>query len=76
MLPSTVGFGSLLRQSLGRATDRLNVAMVAIADLCTVIEQDAVALPVEAVGQDDLALSPDWDTMNFLSATHFVIHLQ
>ncbi len=30
--------------------------MVQVADLATVVEQDAVALPVEAVGQDDLAL--------------------
>ena len=45
-------------QPAGGAADRLEVAVVEVAELDAVLEQHAVALPVEAVGEDHLALVP------------------
>src|SRR5690606_25827703 len=49
------GLGLLGEAAFG-PTDRLQVAVIEIAHLDTVVEQHPVALPVEAVGEDDLAL--------------------
>ena len=46
------GFG----QALGGSADGHDVALVEISDLDPIDECDAVALPVESIGQDDLAL--------------------
>ena len=47
------------RQTLGGATDRREMAVVEIAQFDAVREQNAVPLPVEAVGEDDLALGAE-----------------
>ncbi len=54
------GSGALgcLGQSFGRTPDRNDVALIEIADLDAIVERDTVALPVEAVGQNDLARHP------------------
>ena len=46
-----------------RCARRLEVAAVEVADLDAVVEQHPVALPVEAVGQDDLALGARRDAV-------------
>ena len=48
------GFG----QPLGGATDRDDGALVEITDLDAVHERHPIPLPVESVGQDDLAWGP------------------
>jgi hypothetical protein len=48
------GFGDL-GQPLGGSADGHDVALVEISDLNTVDERHPVALPVESIGQDDLA---------------------
>src|SRR5688572_21422747 len=45
-----------LTHSLGGPADRLDVAVVEIGELGAVVEQHPVAQPVEAVGQQHLAL--------------------
>jgi len=50
--------------------------MIEIADLGAVLEQDAVALPVEAVGEDDLALGPDRDAVDLDGGADLVVHPQ
>jgi len=76
VLTNRVGALVKLGHALAGATDRFDVAMIAIADLGTVLEQDSVALPVEAVRQDDLALGAHGDAVDVGGAAHLVVHLQ
>lgn len=73
---SAVGFGGQLGQTLSSAADRLDVAVIEVADLGAVLEQDAITLPVETVGKNDLALRADRDAMDLCGAAHLVVHLQ
>ena len=67
-----------LRRGLGEPlrgpADRLDVAVVEVADLRAVDELHAVALPVEAVGEDDLALGADRHARELDGRAHLVAH--
>ena len=47
-----------------------------VAELDTVLEEDAIALPVEAVGQDDLALGADGDSVELDGRLDAIVHLE
>ncbi len=50
--------------------------MIEVADLGAVLEQHPVALPVEAVGEDDLALGPDRNAVDLDGGADLVVHSQ
>jgi hypothetical protein len=52
------------------------MAMVEVTELAAVLEQDAVTLPVEAIGEDDLALGARWNTGQVLRRADLVAELQ
>lgn len=45
-------------ETLRRPPDRFEVAVIEVAEFAAVVEQDAVPLPVETVGEDHSALGP------------------
>ena len=63
-------------QATSSFTDRLQVAMVKIANFGSVRKTHAIAKPVEAIGQDDLALGSNWKSVNFGGEGDLVAHLQ
>ncbi len=68
--------GGCLGEALGGLADRLDVATVEIADLRAVLEQHPVAQPLEAVGEDHLALGALGHAVHLLGGSHPVTHLQ
>jgi trigger factor len=65
-----------LLEALGGTSDRLDLAVVEIADLGAVLEQHPIALPVEAVREDDLALGADRDAVHVDDRANLVVHPQ
>ncbi len=63
-------------QATSSFTDRLQVAMVKIANFGSVRKTHAIAKPVEAIGQDDLALSSNRKSVYFGGEGDLVTHLQ
>ena len=63
-------------QATSSFTDRLQVAMVKIANFGSVRKTHAIAKPVEAIGQDDLAFGSNWKSVNFGGEGDLVAHLQ
>ncbi len=50
--------------------------MIEVTDLGAVVEEHAVSLPVEAVGEDDLALGPDRHAVDLDRRSNLVVHPQ
>jgi hypothetical protein len=65
-----------LGDALGGSADRLEIAMVKVTNFGTVLKEDAVPLPVEAVRQNDLALGSYGHTSYLSGCTDLVIDLQ
>ena len=63
-------------QATSSFTDRLQVAMVKIANFGSVRKTHAIAKPVEAISQDDLAFGSNWKSVNFGGEGDLVAHLQ
>jgi len=61
-----------LRHSLGRSPDGLDVTVVEVPDLGTVVEQHPVALPVEAVREQDASVRADRHAVQLDDVAHVI----
>jgi hypothetical protein len=64
------GVSAALGQALGRTTDWFEVAVIEIANLDTVVEQNAVAQPVETVGEEHNPLRTGRNSAKVNTRTH------
>ena len=69
-------FGGELGEPFSRAANRLDVAVIEIADFGAVLEQHAIALPIEPVSKNDLALGTNGNAVNFGGRADLVVHLE
>jgi len=65
-----------LGEALGGTTDWFDLALVEVTNLGTVVEQHAVALPIETVCEDDFAFGAHRHAVDFGRRANPVAHLQ